>query len=316
MGTGSGGGSGAVMSYLDAGTGMVGAVGSTEPVVTPLAANAIWLTPMAGRGVIDDDGNGAATEWAAGGLAVGYERRIALAGGDVVAGLGVGYTVAAANTPTRLATSNAQGGQVGLYGEWSDDTAAFSGSLGYGANHISSSRDIVIGGLTSTANAQYWMQGIDAQLMAGYGFELSDGLKVGPLAGMTLGWSGHGGFSETGAGGLNATVAASSTWRLESALGVQIAYALEGGADAFEISGRALWLHNFGDNATTSTVTLAGGGAPFSVASPISGRDRLELGAGLAWSASEQITLSVDYTGRFFGGRTDHAAKAGLTLEF
>jgi uncharacterized protein with beta-barrel porin domain len=103
-----------VMSYLDAGVGMVGAVGSTEPVVTPLAANAVWLTPMAGRGVIDNDGNGAATEWAAGGLAVGYERRSTLAGGDVVAGLGVGYTIATASTPSRLAASDAQGGQVGL----------------------------------------------------------------------------------------------------------------------------------------------------------------------------------------------------------
>ena len=313
---GSGGGSGAVMSYLDAGVGLVGAVGTAEPVEAPLAANAFWLTPMAGRGIIDSDGNGAATEWAAGGLAAGYERRSTLAGGDVVAGLGVGYTVATANTPTRLATSKGQGGQVGLYGEWSDDAAAFSGSLSYGANHISSTRDIVIGGLTNTATAQYWMQGLDAKLMAGYGFDMLDGLKVGPLAGMVLSWSGHGGFSETGAGGLNATVGASNTWRLESALGVQFAYELEGGAGGFEVSGRALWLHNFAEDATKSSVTLAGGGAPFSVLSPTSGRDRLELGAGLAWSASEQITLSFDYTGRFFGGQTDHIAKAGLTLDF
>ncbi|WP_160300162.1 autotransporter outer membrane beta-barrel domain-containing protein [Devosia limi] len=316
MGSGSGGGSGAVMSYVDAGIGLVGPVGSAEPVVTPFAANAVWMTPMAGRGVIESDGNGATTEWAAGGLAVGYERRSTLAGGEAVAGLGVGYTATTTTTPTRLASSNAQGGQVGLYGEWSDDFWAVSGSLSYGANHISSTRDIVIGGLTNTAAAQYWMQGVDATLMAGYGFELSDGLKVGPLAGMSLGWSGYGGFSETGAAGLNATVAASSAWRLTSALGVQFAYGLEGGADEFEISGRALWLHNFGDNVTTSTVTLAGGGAPFSVVSPTSGRDRLELGAGLTWSASEQLKLSVDYTGRFFGGRTDHTARAGLTLEF
>lgn len=316
MGGGSGGGSGAVMSYLDAGAGLVGAVGSTEPVVTPLAINAVWLTPMAGRGVIDNDGNGATTEWAAGGLAAGYERRSTLAGGDVVAGLGVGYTIASADTPTRLSRSNAQGGQFGLYGEWTNVALALSGSLSYGANHISSKRDIVIGALTSTANAQYWMQGVDAKFLAGYGYELVDGFKVGPMAGLALGWSGHGGFSETGAGALNATLAASSTWRVESALGVEFAYELEGQDDSFKISGRALWLHNFGDNVTTSTVTLAGGGAPFTVVSPTSGRDRLELGAGLAWSASGRVTLSTDYTGRFFGGQTDHIAKAGLTLNF
>jgi len=316
MERGAGSGSGSVMSYLDAGAGLVGPVGSAEAIVSPIAPNAIWLTPMAGRGVVDGDSNSGATQWAAGGLAMGYERRAVLAGGDVVAGLGLGYSMSTATTPARLASSSAQGGQIGAYGKWSNDAAALSGSLSYGVNHVSSSRDIVIGPLTRTATAGYWMQGIDAALQAGYGFELSDGLKVGPLAGVKLGWSGHGGFSETGAGSLNATVGATGAWRVETSLGVQFAYELQGEADQFEINARALWLHNFAPMTTQSTVTLAGGGAPFTVAGPASGRDRLELGTGLAWSASEEIAVSLDYTGRFFGGQTEHIAKAGLTVGF
>ncbi|MBU1305067.1 MAG: autotransporter outer membrane beta-barrel domain-containing protein, partial [Alphaproteobacteria bacterium] len=256
------------------------------------------------------------TEWTAGGLAVGYERRSTLGGGDLTAGLSVGYSAATAKTPDRLASSDAQGAYAGVYGEWTDDTAWLSGSVSYGANHVTSSRDIVIGALTRTASANYWMQGVDTALKASYGYELSDGLKVGPMAGLATGWSGHGGFSETGAGSLNATVGASSTWRVESALGASFAYKLQGQADEFKVSGRALWLHNFGDNSTSSTITLAGGGAPFTVVSPASGRDRLELGAGFAWSPSDAIKLSLDYTGRFYGGQTDHVAKAGLALDF
>lgn len=316
MGGGAGTGSGAVMSYLDAGAGLVGPVGSAEAIVSPIAPNAIWVTPIAGRGVADGDGNSGATEWAAGGLAMGYERQAVLAGGDVVAGLGLGYSMSTAKTPARLATSNAQGGQIGAYGKWSNAVAVLSGSLSYGANHVSSSRDIVIGPLQRTATAGYWMQGIDAALQAGYGFELSDGLKVGPLAGVKLGWSGHGGFSETGADSLNATVGATGSWRVETSLGVQFAYQLQGEADQFEISARALWLHNFADMTTQSTVALAGGGAPFTVASPASGRDRLELGLGATWSASDEKSVSLDYTGRFFGGQTEHIAKAGFTVGF
>jgi len=77
-----------------------------------------------------------------------------------------------------------------------------------------------------------------------------------------------------------------------------------------------LWLHNLADVTTQSTVALAGGGVPFTVASPASGRDRLELGSGLTWSASEEMTVSLDYTGRFFGGQTEHIAKAGFTVSF
>lgn len=316
MGSGAGTGSGTVMSYLDAGAGLVGPVGSAEATVSPIAPNAIWVTPIAGRGVIDGDGNSGTTEWAAGGLAMGYEHRGVLAGGDVVGGLGLGYSMSTIKTPARLASSNAQGGQVGAYGKWSNDGASLSGSLSYGVNHVSSSRDIVIGPLQRTATAGYWMQGIDAALQAGYGFELSDGLKVGPLAGVKLGWSGHGGFSETGAGSLSATVGATGAWRVETSLGVQFAYQLQGEADQFKISARALLLHDFADMTTRSTVTLAGGGAPFTVSSPASGRDRLELGSGLTWSASEDMSVSLDYTGRFFGGQTEHIARAEITVGF
>jgi uncharacterized protein with beta-barrel porin domain len=95
-----------------------------------------------------------------------------------------------------------------------------------------------------------------------------------------------------------------------------MAYEIGGEAGTFELSGRALWLHDWGASSVQSTVALAGGGAPFTVSGPERGRDRLELGAGLAWSAQESLAVSLDYTGRFFGGSTDHIARAALTVRF
>ncbi|HEV7434368.1 MAG TPA: hypothetical protein VGO22_05810, partial [Pseudorhizobium sp.] len=37
-----------------------------------------------------------------------------------------------------------------------------------------------------------------------------------PLPGVKLGWSGHGGFSETGADSLTATVGATGAWRVQT----------------------------------------------------------------------------------------------------
>jgi uncharacterized protein with beta-barrel porin domain len=310
------GSSGAVMSYLDAGAGQVGALGSTEPHTAPILPNAVWLSPIAGRGTIASDGNAASTDWAAGGLAGGYERRASLAGGEVTMGLGAGYVVSTANVAERNAKVDSSGANIGVYGEWTSGPLSLGGKLSYGASHVTTNRDITIGALSRTATADYWMHGAGLSVDGSYGFELTDGFTVGPMAGLDLSWSGHNGFSEIGAGALSATVSASGAWHTKTALGVSMAYEIEGEAGTFELSGRALWLHDWGASSVQSTVALAGGGAPFTVSGPERGRDRLELGAGLAWSAQESLAVSLDYTGRFFGGSTDHIARAALTVRF
>ncbi len=313
MGSGGSGGSGAVMSFIDAGPQMVGPVGSAGETATPLYTHAAWLSPMAARGSVQDDANGPGSDWAAGGLATGYEWHGQLGGNDVTAGVGVAYNHTYAFTPSRGATTNADGAQAGIFGSWTDGEATLAGSLDYGVSHVSSRREIGIGALTRTATANYWMQGFNAALKAGYAFELSDSLSVGPIGGLALGWSGHSGFSETGAGNLDATVSATGSWRVETAIGGRLAYEL---MDELELSAHALWLHNFGDASSRSDVSLAGGGGSFEVLGPAIGRDRLEVGAGLAWSPDESKTVSVNYTGRFLGGQTDHSAKANLALRF
>lgn len=307
---------GSVLSLIDAGAGQIGSGFASEEVVSPIHVGSFWIAPLVGSGTLASDGNGPTADWSAGGLAAGYERRTVLAGGDAVLGLGMGYLNTAATVPSRLASTDAQGGNLGAYGAWTNGAAVVSGKLAIGASHVTSSRDLAFGGINRTAAADYWVKNIGLELEAGYGFALTDTLSVGPVSGMELSWSGHDGFAENGAGTLNATVAPTNLVAVNSALGIAMAYQLEGDAGAFSIKGRALWLHNWGDNAVRPDITLAGGGAPFQVASPATGRDRLEIGTGLAFKAAETLDVSLDYTGRFFGGQTEHTVTGSLTIKF
>ena len=310
------GNTGAVLSYIDAGPGHVGSLGTPHAIDAPLLPNALWLSPLAGRGTIASGGNGPAADWTTGGLAAGYESHSVVAGGATTLGLGAGYFVTQVAMPSRLATARAEGGKIGVYGEWSKGPVLLSGRLSYGASAVTTSRDIVIGAINRTASADYWLHNVGVEVQGSYGFSLSDTLSVGPIAGMNVGWSGHNGYAETGAGALNATVGATSLWSAVSQLGVGFNYALEGENGSFNLKGRALWLHDWSETAATPSLALAGGGGTFSVSSPSVGRDRLELGAGLAWTLNGSTTLSADYTGRFLGGQSDHVISAGISVRF
>ncbi|HEV7276546.1 MAG TPA: autotransporter domain-containing protein [Devosiaceae bacterium] len=100
----------------------------------------------------------------------------------------------------------------------------------------------------------------------------------------------------------------------ETAIGAAMAYEIEGQDGSFEIFSRAVWLHNWADTSSRSVVTLTGGGSAFAVASSEVGRDRLELGAGLSWSPAASTSFSLNYSGRFLGGQTEHIARAGLNV--
>jgi len=277
----------------------------------------LWLTPVGGRGTIETDGNGAALDWSAGGLAAGYEGQTILQGGTASFGLGLGYLISSGSAPDRLSSLDSQGGYAGLYGAWTDGALSLKGSLAYGASHISTQRDVVFGPIDRTAEADYWARTLGASLEAGYGFELGEGLTVTPTARLDAAWSHHDGAGETGAGALNAEIDPASNWTLDTGLGAAIAktFVLDDGG-AVTLRGKALWIHGFGDTTAEQTIALAGGGAPFTISGPQADRDRLQLGAGLDFQPAGNLTVSIDYTGQFAQNQHSHAGQIALKARF
>ncbi len=324
---------------LDQGQGVV--IDQTPPALTPLAygpsantavasllavdaatamttpTHSAWLSPLAGRGTIDGDGNAAQLDWWSAGLAGGYEVSTALAGGEGRFGLGLGYLKGGADIPDRLSSLSSEGGYAGLYGQWNNGPLSLSGSLAYGASEIRTRRDILIGSINRTASTDYWNHSVGASLEAAYGFALTDSFTVSPLGTLDVSWSGHDGATETGADGLNAIIDPASAWRLDTGLGLELAYglALENGGSV-TLTSRALWQHGFGDTTPEQAITLAGGGPGFTVAGPNAGRDRLQFGAGIAWSPAAAASLSLDYAATIAANQTSHTAQASVKIGF
>lgn len=278
------------------------------------AANRAWAAPLGGFGRIDADGNAARLDWWHAGLAGGYEGVVDLGAGHAVAGLGLGYIRSRGAIDSRLSSFDSDGFYAGAYGSWTDGPWALGGSLAYGANHVSTERQIPFMGRTAAAN--YWTHTIGLSGEASYAFELTDATRIAPLFTLDAGWSGHGGFTETGAGALNLASAAESWGRLDAGIGLALSHTVltETGSVTFE--GRAVWEHAFADVVPSQALTLAGSPAGFNVLGPNAGRDRLRIGGGVSWALSDDMTLRARYDGLFSKGHADHATSVGLNVRF
>lgn len=276
-----------------------------------------WIAPLAGRGKVDTDGNGASLDWWAAGLAGGYQTETVIAGGEANFGFGLGYSASGGESEDRLSSLDVDSGYVGVHGGWTDGTVSLSGGLAYGASAVATSRDIIVGAITHTATADYWAHGAALDLEASYGFDLAPNVTLSPIATIGLGWSGHEGATETGAGSLNASIDSASLWSLDAGAGLELAYTtpLASGGEV-TIKGTALWEHSFGDTSPEQDVTLAGSPASFSISAPEAGRDRLKLGAGLSFEPSSNTSISLDYFGTISDQQVAHIGRAGLKIAF
>jgi subtilase-type serine protease len=79
---------------------------------------------------------------------------------------------------------------------------------------------------------------------------------------------------------------------------------------------RALWEHAFADVVPDQSLAFAGSPTGFTVNGPDAGRDRLRLGAGIAWEVSDDMTLNARYDGLFSGNQQNHTANIGLNIRF
>lgn len=306
---------GGIIEHRSAGT----AVGSALDVgvTAPMATQGGWIAPLGSVGSLAGDGNGAALNWTAGGLASGYEVSSATATGHTVVGFGVGTITSRASMDQRLSTIAMQGYYAGLYGQWRDGPLWIDGQIAHGANHVSTTRSMEIGGVSRTATADYWSQTVGAGLEARYEFELANNLFVGPVGTLDIAWAGHGGAVESGAGSLNQTIAPSDSWKLDTGIGVAARYEmpLDDGANV-SVVGKALWQHSFGDSVATQNVSLAGGGGSFIVSGADPGRDRLRLVAGVEYQPSPDVIVSLDYAATIGGPELSHAARLALRVSF
>ncbi|MGB3389613.1 MAG: autotransporter outer membrane beta-barrel domain-containing protein, partial [Pseudaminobacter sp.] len=265
-------------------------------------------------GHVDGDGNAAKLDWWNAGLAGGYEGVIDVASGNAVGGFGFGYIHSRGTVDARLSTFDSDGFYLGAYSAWADGPWNVAGSLSYGANRVSTERNIAFMG--TTAEASYWTHTIDLSGEASYAFDLAETTRLAPLFTLDTGWSGHGGFTETGAGALNLTSGSESWTRLDAGLGIALTHVILTETGKVTLEGRAVWEHAFADALPSQNLAFAGSPTGFTVLGPDAGRDRFRLGAGLSWDVSDDMTLRARYDGLFSGNQANHSASLGLNVRF
>lgn len=279
-----------------------------------LGARGVWAAPLGGFGRVEADGNAGQLNWWNAGLAGGYEGVIDVASGTAVGGFGFGYLHSRGIVDARLSSFDADGFYLGAYGAWTDEAWNLAGSLAYGANRVSTTRNIAFMG--TVAEASYWTHTIGLSAEASYAFALADSTRIAPLFTLDADWSGHSGFTETGADALNLTAGAASWSRLDAGLGLALTHTILTESGKVTVEGRAVWEHAFADVVPSQNFALAGSPTSFTVLGPDAGRDRLRLGAGLSWDVSADMTLRARYDGLFSRHQANHAASLGLNVKF
>src|SRR5690606_23540411 len=175
---------------------------------------------------------------------------------------------------------------------------------------------ILFANIDRTARARYWTNSLGLSGEAAYAAQLDAATTLSPLVTFDLGWSRHGTFSETGADSLNLT-GQSETWtRADAGLGIALAHVVPTGDGSVALSTRAVWEHALGDGHREQSLRFAGSPARFDVWGPTLGRDRLRLGAGVVWNASDSLRLRVGYDGAVFGEQSMHSGSASVSFKF
>jgi len=207
---------------------------------------------------------------------------------------------------------------VGLYGGHRFDKLYANLLLAYTHHDVDTTRDILIGGVTRTAEGDHDGDEFDGNLEVG--LDLGEGtFQAQPFVGLSYTGLHESGFEETGAGALNLDVDSSTTDSLRSALGVRVAWNLKSSGGVRWIPQlQARWEHQMLDSDTETSAAFPGmTGAPsFTVSGVDMNRDAAVIGAGLGARFSGSVGAFVGYEGRFGDQEVDHQGQGGIEIRW
>lgn len=139
------------------------------------------------------------------------------------------------------------------------------------------------------------------------------GTIITPVASLTYSRLHQDGYSETSDGAMALSVGSQNNDSFVSGLGVK---ALVPIANDTIIEGRALWLHEFADNAQIVTASFAAGGGTFTAAGPNVGRDSADLGIGMIADIGFNSTFQINYDANVREDYLAHVGSARVDVHF
>jgi outer membrane autotransporter protein len=177
------------------------------------------------------------------------------------------------------------------YGSWTSGQFFVDGSLTYGQNRNHSKREIVAG---ATAKGNYDSDMLGLNALAGYAFDIHNGMIVEPRVAARYSRVNIDGFTEKGSSSANLTTGEQRMEVGELGAGVRLAGQFEVAGGVLEPEVKAMAYHDFIADSTNSTSTFVLGGNSFVTSGASSARDSYELGLGATYR-KEAVTVGLGY---------------------
>ncbi|MDC0598319.1 autotransporter domain-containing protein [Gammaproteobacteria bacterium] len=269
-----------------------------------------WIQGFGGVGEINDTINASGADFDNTGLALGIDSEW----GNAVIGLAGSYT----NTDVDAVSSDLDidSYQLAVYGLWVKESAYLNTLLNYGQHTTDASRDISVGTLFNTANADYDSESLNASIELGksYGAQSeAEGTTVTPYISLAYQSLQQDRFVESGAGNMNLSVGSEKADGVRTTLGIRLQDKLT------TRSGKRLTpfvdIAYVRDDSNLFQLDAGFSAAPnttFRVAGTELDKSRARIGFGLIGNLSERTIINLGYQGEFAGSDNRHNVAAAL----
>ena len=197
---------------------------------------------------------------------------------------------------------------------WEMDQWFATAIVGYSFDDYDSVRPIQFPGTfeiaSSSTSGHQWI----ASINAGRNFDVGP-VTLTPFAGLLMNRWDVDGFTETGAGAFNTTVASQSITAWRSQLGMEVSAAFEIQGVRFYPNVSAAWLYDISNNQRTIGATIDS--TNFNVTSSSTPRNRMMVGTGLGVALGANTTLYANVSTQIADGRVLTSEWfAGLSYRF
>ena len=298
-----------MLAYNEAGTMSDAGASLIDRNVSP--QRGWWVRGTGNYGEIEDTRNASGAHYKAGGVAAGIDLDL---DGKLTLGGAFGYT--------RTDADVANGGldvdsyQAALYGRLTlRDDYYLSGMTGVGFHDMKANRQVTVGLLSNTAEADYDAWTGNVAIEGGRKLTFNSNTSITPFAGLEYAHINRDSFTEKDGGVANLKVKQDKQDSLRSAIGARLTHSWSTNGTRITPTAELAWIHEFMEDESGIRAGFATApSATFSVDGPDLDRDRARLALGLNVQLSQTADLNLGYQGEYAGSDERHDIAATFRM--
>ena len=232
-------------------------------------------------------------------------------------GLSGGYASSDINSKDNSGATDIESYQATVYAGYIDGANPYyiNGAFSFAYNKYDGSRNIAVGTITRTANADYNGQQYSVLVDGGYTFRVKS-FRITPVASLQYLRLHLKGYTETNANALDLVVNRQNYNMLESGLGMKFERPFDAGGATIIPEVHAKWLYDIIDDNQETTSTFSGGGGSFATQGLNPARNALDVGAKLTLATLWSWSLETNYDFEYKEDFTSHTGWADIRYRF